>query len=89
MRPSFHGNQTISYQTSNFGKPGAGDTLYLYLAVSKASISAALFKEDENRKQRPILLVSKSLSEAETWYTHLEQAALALRVAAKKLHSYF
>ena len=28
----------------------AGDTLYLYLAISDVSVSAALFKEDENRK---------------------------------------
>ena len=67
----------------------AGNTLYLYLAVSEASVSATLFKEDENRKQRPIFFVSKSLSKAETRYTHLEQAALALRVAAKKLLPYF
>ena len=52
-------------------------------------MSVALFKEDENWKQRPIFFVSKSLSEAETWYTHLEQEALALRVAAKKLCPYF
>ena len=64
--------------------PGADDTLYLYLAISKASVSAALFKEDENKKQRPILFVSKSLSEAETRYAHLEQAALALLLAAKQ-----
>ena len=69
--------------------PGAGDTLYLYLAVSKASVSATLFKEDENQKQRPIFFVRKSLSEAETQYTHLEQAALALCVATKKLRPYF
>ena len=67
----------------------AGDTLYLYLAVSKASISASLFKEDENKKQRPIFFVSKFRSEVETQYTCLEQAALALRVVAKKLYSYF
>ena len=30
--------------------PRAGDTLYLYLTVSEASVRAALFKEDENRK---------------------------------------
>ena len=57
--------------------------------MSKASIIAALFKEEENRKQRPIFFVRKSLSEAETRYTRLEKAALALRVAAKKLHPYF
>ena len=67
----------------------AGDTLYLYLAVSEVSISAALFKEDENQKQRPIFFVSKSLSEVETRYTHLKHATLTLRVVAKKLHPYF
>ena len=61
--------------------PRAGDTLYLYLTVSEVSVSAALFKEDENRKQRPIFFISKSLTEAETQYTHLEQTPLALRVA--------
>ena len=30
--------------------PKAGDTLYLYLAVSDVSMSAALFKENENWK---------------------------------------
>ena len=47
----------------------AGDTLYLYLAVSEVSVSATLFKEDENRKQRPIFSVSKSLFEEKTLYT--------------------
>ena len=69
--------------------PEARDTLYIYLVVSEILVSAALFKEDENWKQRPIFFVSKSLSEVETRYTHLEQAALALRVAAKKLCPYF
>ena len=72
---------------------GVGDTLYLYLAVLEASVSAALLnqkhKEEENRKHKLIFLVSKSLFEAEAWYTHLEQAALALRVAIKKLRPYF
>ena len=49
--------------------PKASYTLYLYLAVSETLVNAALFKEDENRKQRPIFFVSKSLSEAETRYT--------------------
>ena len=31
--------------------PKAGNTLYLYLAVSNVLVSAALFKENENRKQ--------------------------------------
>ena len=68
---------------------GAGDTLYLYPELSEASVSVALFKEDKNRKQRPIFFMRKSLSEVETWYTRLEQAALALCVAAKKVRPYF
>ena len=69
--------------------PEAGNTLYLYLEVSKVSISATLFKENENQKQRPIFFVSKSLFEPETRYTRLKQAAPALCVAVKKLHPYF
>ena len=67
----------------------AGDILYLYLAVADVLVSAALFKEDENRKQRPVFFVRKSLSEVETRYTRLKQAALALHVEVKKLHPYF
>ena len=52
-------------------------------------VSVALFKENEDGKQRPVFFVSKSLVDAETRYSHLEQAALALRIAAKKLHPYF
>ena len=66
-----------------------GDTLYLYLAVSEVSVSATLFKEDKNQKQRSIFFIRKSLAEVETRYSRLEQATLALRVAAKKLRSYF
>ena len=61
----------------------------MYLAVSDVSLSATLFKEYENKKQKPMFFVSKSLTDAETWYNHLEQVALALRVATKKLCSYF
>ena len=69
--------------------PEARDTLYLYLATSDMAVSAALFKECRDAKLRPVFFVSKSLTDAETRYTHLEQAALALRTAAQKLHPYF
>ena len=52
-------------------------------------MSVALFKEYENRKQRPVIFVSKSLVDVETRYNHLEQMASALRVAMKKLCPYF
>ena len=69
--------------------PGHGDTLYLYLAASEIAVSAALFKECEDAKLRPLFFVSKSLTDAETRYTRLEQATLALRTAAQKLCPYF
>ena len=43
--------------------PEASDKLYLYLAISKVSVSETLFKEDENRKQRLVFFINKSLSE--------------------------
>ena len=67
----------------------ADETLFVYLAVSDVSVSTALFKEYENRKQRPVFFISKSLADAETRYNHLELATLALRVATKKLRPYF
>ena len=51
---------------------GHGDTLYLYLAASEIVVSAAFFKECEDAKLQPIFFVSKSLTDAETRYTHLE-----------------
>ena len=69
--------------------PEAGETLFVYLAVSDVSVSATLFKEDENKKQRPVFFVIKSLADVETRYSHLEQQALALRVATNKLCPYF
>ena len=69
--------------------PEAGETLFVYLVVSDVAVSAALFKENADGKQRPVFFVSKSLADAETRYNHLEQATLALRVVTKKLRPYF
>ena len=66
-----------------------GETLFVCLEVSDVLVSAALFKEDENRKQRTVFFVSKSLADVETRYSHLEQTTLALRIATKKLRPYF
>ena len=69
--------------------PKASDTLYLYLAASDVAVSGALFKECGDVRLRPIFFVSKSLTDVETRYTHLERAALALRTTAQKLRPYF
>ena len=68
--------------------PEAGETLFMYL-ISDVTVSDVLFKEGEDGRQRPVFFVSKSLTDAETRYNHLEQVALALRIAAKKLRPYF
>ena len=52
--------------------PEAGETLFLYLAVSDVAVSAALFKENADRRQRPMFFVNKSLADIETRYNHLE-----------------
>ena len=52
--------------------PGRGNMFYLYLAASEVAVSAALFKECEDEKLQPVFFISKSLTDAETRYTHLE-----------------
>ena len=66
-----------------------GDMLYLYLVILDVSVSTALFKEDENQKQRPVFFVRKPYLKKKLGIPHLEQATLDLRVAAKKLFPYF
>ena len=61
----------------------------MYLVVSDVVVSTVLFKEGEDGRQRPVFFVSKSLADTETRYSHLEQASLALWMAAKKLRPYF
>ena len=61
----------------------------MYLAVSDVAVSDVLFKEGEDRRQRLVFFVSKSLADVETKYSHLEQTALAFRTATKKLRPYF
>ena len=86
MKPSQLSNSTLYLvEPLILASPEAGKTLFVYLAVSNVLVSAALVKEDENRKQRLVFFVNKSLADVETRYNHLEQAALALRVATKKL----
>ena len=46
--------------------PEAGKTLFVYFGVLDVSVSVALIKENEDRKQMPVFFVSKSLADAET-----------------------
>ena len=89
MRSGIRSNQVVPDRALDSVSPEAGDMLYLYIAASDIAVSAALFKECGDAKLRPIFFVSKSLTDVETKYSHLERAALALRTVAKKLHPYF
>ena len=46
--------------------PDTGETLFVYLAISNTAVSAALFKENKDGKQRPAFFVSKSLANVKT-----------------------
>ncbi|KAL5580021.1 hypothetical protein UlMin_012463 [Ulmus minor] len=69
-------------------KPHEGDSLILYLTVSKGAVSSALVREEDG-VQWPIYYTSKSLLDAETRYPEIEKLALALMVEARKLQPYF
>ncbi|KAK0606138.1 hypothetical protein LWI29_034458 [Acer saccharum] len=69
-------------------KPTTGETLFLYLAFSEATVSSVLIKE-EGSIQRAVYYVSKSMTESETRYPEMEKLALSLIVASRKLRPYF
>ena len=65
-----------------------GEELFLYLAVSPAAISAALFREEE-KVQKPVYYASRALRGVEERYPPMEKLAFALVTAARKLKPYF
>ena len=65
-----------------------GESLYLYLVVSKTTVSAALIRE-EDRKQLPIYYVSQAFQRAKFRYPRIEKIAFALIVASRKLRQNF
>ena len=69
-------------------RPGDGEDLLIYLAVSSHALSAALIREDK-RIQHPVYYISKRLTGAEMNYSKLEKLAYCLLVASRKLRQYF
>ncbi|KAL5539174.1 hypothetical protein UlMin_044787 [Ulmus minor] len=65
-------------------KPHEGDSLILYLAVSKGAVSSALVREEDGI-QWPIYYTSKSLLDAEIRYPEIEKLALALMFPLKQV----
>ncbi|XP_024023052.1 uncharacterized protein LOC112092086 [Morus notabilis] len=68
-------------------KPIPSKKLSLYLSVSKHAVSSVLIREEGI--QLPVYYVSKRLLDAELRYTQMDQLALALLVASRKLQHYF
>ncbi|KAL5540976.1 hypothetical protein UlMin_043773 [Ulmus minor] len=85
---SFQELKTYLGRPPLLSKPQEGESLILYLAVSKGAVSSALIREEEG-VQWPIYYTSKSLLDAETRYPEVEKLALALMIAARKLRPYF
>ncbi|XP_021776322.1 uncharacterized protein LOC110740133 [Chenopodium quinoa] len=69
-------------------RPAEGEVLYLYVAVSPATVSVVLLKE-EKKVQQPIYFVIHTLTDVETRYPLLEKVVYAVVVAARKLRPYF
>ncbi|XP_021752462.1 uncharacterized protein LOC110717969 [Chenopodium quinoa] len=75
-------------QLPTLARPADGEVLYLYVAVSPATVSAVLLREEE-KIQQLIYFISHTLTDAETRYPLLEKVAYAVVVAARKLRPYF
>ncbi|GAU40689.1 hypothetical protein TSUD_88350 [Trifolium subterraneum] len=69
-------------------RPVEGEKLYLYLAVASEAISAVLIRETE-QGQKPVYFVSRALQGPELRYLQIENIALAVVMAARKLRYYF
>ena len=54
----------------------------MYLAVSNCVVTVVLFRCIKDKEQMPIYYVIKAMVDAETWYSKIEQTALALRSIA-------
>ena len=65
-----------------------GENLYLYLAISTTTVSAALIRE-EAKKQLPVYYVNQAFQGVESNYPRIEKIAFTLIVASRKLRQYF
>ncbi|XP_010678169.1 uncharacterized protein LOC104893734 [Beta vulgaris subsp. vulgaris] len=68
--------------------PLPGETLFVYLAVSKHAISAVLVAEHE-KNQHPVYFVSHAFRGTESKYPPIEKMIFALVLATRKLKPYF
>ena len=62
--------------------------MFLYLAISSATVSVALIRE-ENKVQKLVYYTSRALGGAKERYTPMERLAFTLITVAHKLKLYF
>ena len=65
-----------------------GENLFIYLAVSNATVSSALIREEGN-VHKPIYYTSQAFQGAEASYPRMEKIDFTLLVTFRKLHPYF
>lgn len=65
-----------------------GEDLYMYLAVSNHAMSALVLRH-QDKTQRPMYYINKTLVDSKTRYLPLEKMALALVHAMGKLPHHF
>lgn len=63
----------------------ANKELYMYLTILDCVVSTILFWHVMSGEKRPIYYVSKTMVDAETRYSQVEQTVLPLRIVVKKL----
>ena len=64
------------------------EELFLYLAISLATVSAALIRE-EDKVQKPVYYANRALHRAKERYPPMEKLTFALVTVARKLKPYF
>lgn len=70
-------------------KPKTGDTLIIYLVISKHTTSSVLVIKEEDGNRRPVYYISKNMVEAKKRYPLSKKLVLVLITYARKLRSYF
>ncbi|CAM8893133.1 unnamed protein product [Rhodiola kirilowii] len=69
-------------------KPTPGKPLILYVAAQEKSLGAMCAQETDERKERPLYYLSRTLVGAELNYSPIEKICLALVFAVQKLRHY-
>ena len=69
-------------------KPNTSERIYVYFPVSDSVVSGVLIRED-NKVQKPVYFISKSLLDAKTRYPKMEKLIIALIITSKKLEHHY